>query len=179
MLGAQELVIFDPMAREGKSPANPAYAMQVYRGGEKRGIRRVYAGEGPVYSEVMAVWLHPEERGLLVTRDGAGKEPVATREEAEGWWRELRKAREEQRKAEESAAEAQRRAAEERERSAEEQRRLAEAQAMADAREALVDLCDALAIDLTPERQAHLASLDLPALRSLRTRLKQARRWPD
>jgi hypothetical protein len=48
---------------------------------------------------------------------------------------------------------------------------------MADAREALVDLCDALAIDLTPERQAHLASLDLPALRSLRTRLKQAKRW--
>jgi Uma2 family endonuclease len=215
MLGTQELVLFDPLALEGKSPANPAYVLQVYRRGKRGNLRREYAGEGPVYSEVMGVWLHAEEKGLQVTRDEEGKEPVLTRQEAESWWKELKEARrreererrerliaeQQRRDAEEQKrlAEEQKRLAEERERlaeqrrrdaeeqkrlaeqhrrDAEEQKRLAEQQALADARQAVVDLCDLLSLDLTPERQAHLASLDLAGLRSLRAHLKQTRSWP-
>ncbi|MCS6902384.1 MAG: Uma2 family endonuclease, partial [Polyangiaceae bacterium] len=72
-MGTEELVLFDPLALEGKSPANPAYGMQVYRRGKKGELKRVYAGRGPVWSEVMGVWLHADRRGLEVTRDAEGK----------------------------------------------------------------------------------------------------------
>jgi Uma2 family endonuclease len=280
MLGVEELLLCDPLVLEGKSPAPEPYLLQLYRKVSGGKLKRMYAGEGPVWSESVGAWFRVEGELLKVSRDREGKsrvlsykegeEEAESKAEAERVSRESaeeqrlaaeeqrlaaqereRSAQEQRRLAEEQrlAAEEQRRlaeerersaqererfaqeqrrlaeeqrrlaeeqrrlaeeqrlaaeerersaeeqrraadeqrrlaeererAAEERERSAEEQRRLAEAQAMADAREALVDLCDALAIDLTPERQAHLASLDLPALRSLRARLKQARRWPD
>jgi hypothetical protein len=48
-----------------------------------------------------------------------------------------------------------------------------------EAREAITDLCDVLAIRLTPDRLAHLTSLDLAALRDLRALLKLRKTWPD
>lgn len=42
-------------------------------------------------------------------------------------------------------------------------------------REATADLCELRGLALTPARQAHLASLDLPALEALRTHLKAQR----
>jgi hypothetical protein len=45
-------------------------------------------------------------------------------------------------------------------------------------RTAVLDLCEVLTVELTAERRAHVASLDLPALEALRLALKQTRRWP-
>nr|MCU0654669.1 Uma2 family endonuclease [Polyangiaceae bacterium] len=188
MLGVEELLLCDPLALEGKSSAPEPYLLQLYRKVSGGKLKRMYAGEGPVWSESVGAWFRVEGELLKVSRDREGKSRVLSykegEEEAEAkaeMARASRESAEEQR----LAAEEQRRLAEEQERVAQEQRlaaeereRTAEAQAMADAREALVDLCDVLAIELTSERQAHLASLDLPALRSLRALLKQAKRWP-
>ncbi|MDW8251099.1 MAG: hypothetical protein RMJ98_17540, partial [Myxococcales bacterium] len=73
----------------------------------------------------------------------------------------------ERERAERLAAEEQRQAAEERERAAQEQ-------ALADAGQGVVDLCEVLGINVTEEREAVLATLDLAALRALRLQLKSS-----
>ncbi len=45
-------------------------------------------------------------------------------------------------------------------------------------RTAVLDLCEVFAVELTDERRAHVASLDLAGLEALRLTLKQTRRWP-
>lgn len=264
-LGVEELLIFDPMALEGKSPASPPHVLQLYRQGKKGELKRVDAGEGPVWSDEMRVWFRAEGGRVTVTRDREGKTPVLTAEETERWWDKLeeeraaRKEAEEQTKQERSAKEAaersthrerlakeaaeknaqqERSAKEEAEAKAEQQRQAKEAaerqaqvarqakeaaedraqterqakeaaelqakeaerqvqaerqakkaaeqqaqaaelQASQDAREAIADLCEVLAIPLTPDRLARLASLDLAALRDLRALLKRRKTWPD
>ena len=46
-------------------------------------------------------------------------------------------------------------------------------------RESLVDLCEAYGVELTEERRAHLAELDLTGLEALRARLRRDRAWPQ
>jgi Uma2 family endonuclease len=222
-LGVEELLIFDPLAQEGKSPASPPHVLQLYRQGKKGELKRVYAGEGPVWSEEMRVWFRAEGGRLTVTRDREGKSAVLTAEETERWWDKLEEERSARKKAEEKAeqersakeaaeeqtkqahlakeaaeknAQQERLAKEEAEAKAEEERLAKEAAKKAqrtaeektvqerrageDAlREAIVDLCEMLVIDLTPDRLAHLASLDLAALRDLRAHLKLRKTWPD
>ncbi len=45
-------------------------------------------------------------------------------------------------------------------------------------RTAVLDLCEVFAVELTSERRAHVASLDLAGLEALGATLKQIRRWP-
>jgi hypothetical protein len=42
----------------------------------------------------------------------------------------------------------------------------------------VTDLCELLGIELTGERKAHLAALDLPDLETLRAHLKATKTWP-
>ena len=46
------------------------------------------------------------------------------------------------------------------------------------AREAVADLCEVLGVELTDERRAHLAALDLTGLEALRAELKAKKTWP-
>jgi hypothetical protein len=45
-------------------------------------------------------------------------------------------------------------------------------------RQAVVDLCEVLGVEVTDERCAHLAALDLPGLEALRAELKAKKTWP-
>jgi hypothetical protein len=170
----EELLIFDPLALEGKSPAWPPYVLQLYRRGKEGELKQVYAGAGPVWSKGLRVWFRAEGGRVTVTRDREGKSPVLRAEETERWWDALEEERK-ARKIAERQAQAERLAKE----TAEQKAQTAKRQALQDAREAISDLCELLAIPLTPDRLAHLASLDLPALRDLRALLKQRKTWPD
>jgi Uma2 family endonuclease len=102
-LGVEELLLFDEPAMEGKSPASEPYVLQLYRK-EKGGVlRRVYAGEGPVYSEVLGIWFRTVGNKLTVTRDEEGKSSVFTYEETERWWGKLDEEREGRKEAEAKA----------------------------------------------------------------------------
>jgi Uma2 family endonuclease len=162
-LGVNELMLVDPLAAEGKSPANPAYVFQLYRKGNGARLERVYAGAGPVFSEETNVWWRLEGGRVVLSRDKEGRARVLTREEKNG-----------KRAEAESLA---RQAAEEGKRKAEEAKRKAEEEAVITAREAIVDLCELLSIEVTPERRAHLDSLDLDGLRTLRATLKTRKAW--
>jgi Uma2 family endonuclease len=148
-LGVEELLLFDEPAMEGKSPASDPYVLQLYRK-EKGGVlKRVYAGEGPVYSEVLGAWFRTVGNKLTVTRDQGGTSIVFTYEETERWWGKLEEEREERKEAEAKAkrerkarerAERQarqeamaREAAEEAKRKAEEGKKHAEAKAQQEA----------------------------------------------
>jgi hypothetical protein len=43
---------------------------------------------------------------------------------------------------------------------------------------AVLDLCELLGVELSAERRAHLAALDLPGLEALRANLKATKAWP-
>jgi Uma2 family endonuclease len=62
VLGVEELLLVDLLAAKGGSPAKGAEVFQVYRKGGGGRLERVYAGAGPVYSEVMGVWWR-EQKG--------------------------------------------------------------------------------------------------------------------
>jgi hypothetical protein len=133
-----------------------------------------------VIEEIKTERISPEERFQLKEEavwEGTKRALEEQRRAAEEQARQERAARQaaedEKRQAEERE-----RLAEERERLAEERERLAQERALAEAREAVLDLCDFLAIDLTPQRRAHLDSLDLDGLRSLRSSLKSRKAWP-
>jgi len=123
-LGTSELVLFDAGALTGRSPApNPA-PLQVYRRGEDGAMKRVYAGPGPAFSEVLQLWLVASGELLELSQDEAGRERVMTPEEGEAWWKEQaerqqaerRRLEKEQEQAEQEReqAQAERRQAEER-----------------------------------------------------------------
>lgn len=180
-LGVGELMIVDPMAAEGKSPANPAYVFQLYRKGKEGKLERVYAGSGPVFSQETGVWWRWGGKKVELSRDEGGKERILTKEEknaklaeAEVLARqaatEAKQKAEEQAKADRAArqaAELQRQAAERRERQAEQE-----------ARAAILDLCDLLAIEVTPERRGYLDALDIDGLGAFRASLKSRKTWP-
>ncbi len=91
-LGVEELLLFDELALEGKSPASEPYALQLYRKDRRGALKRVYAGEGPVYSETLGIWFRTVENQLTVTRDQGGKSRIFTYEETERWWAKLEEA---------------------------------------------------------------------------------------
>ncbi len=127
-LGVEELLLFDELALEGRSPASEPYALQLYRKDRRGALRRVYAGEGPVYSQALRGWFRTVGNQLTVTRDEEGKSRIFTYEETERWWAKLEEIQakaEEERQAKEEAeakAERERQAKEEAEAKAERER---------------------------------------------------------
>jgi Uma2 family endonuclease len=83
VLGVEELFLVDLLAADGKSPAKGAEVFQLYRKGRGGRLERVYAGPGPVRSEVMGVWWREEGGEIHLTRDKQGNERILTKEEAE------------------------------------------------------------------------------------------------
>ncbi|MCS6898913.1 MAG: Uma2 family endonuclease, partial [Polyangiaceae bacterium] len=122
MLGVDELLLFDPLVLEGRSPASEPYLLQLYRKVSGGKLKRMYAGDGPVWSESVGAWFLVKEEQLRVARDRQGTLLVLSYQEGEEEERAFRRTAEEG--AERERAE--RLAAEERERMAEEQRRVAE-----------------------------------------------------
>jgi hypothetical protein len=55
-------------------------SLQLWRRDASGAFERVYAGAGPVYSEVLEAWLHAADRLLAVSNDRAGKDRWLTRE---------------------------------------------------------------------------------------------------
>jgi Uma2 family endonuclease len=87
LLGARELVIFDPEAARGVAPG-PRVALQVYRREADGSFVRVYVGAGPARVETLGAWVVARASGgvgwLRLTRDGQGEDVVLTaRERAE------------------------------------------------------------------------------------------------
>jgi Uma2 family endonuclease len=74
-LGVEELAIFDAEPR-----GEEAFAIQLYRRATRHQFLRVYAGPGPVKSEVLGAWLVVADGGAHVrlARDAAGKDLVPT-----------------------------------------------------------------------------------------------------
>lgn len=111
-LGVEELVVFDPAAAGPDAPRG-SILVQLYRRSPRGQFLRVYAGGGPVESEVLRAWLVVTDGGgrLRLARNAEGTDLVPTADERR------------------RAAEEQRRVAEEQRRVAEEQRRAAESRA--------------------------------------------------
>lgn len=80
--GTRELWVFDPL-RLG--PKEERCALQVWKRMRRNAFRRVYAGEGPAYSEELGAWLVVTDGGLRlrVADDEAGTALWPTLEEAE------------------------------------------------------------------------------------------------
>jgi len=75
--GVQELWIFDPLMVGPKRLGGP-WAIQVWRRQQTGAFERVYAGEGPAYSEVVDGW-------LFAVSDGH-KLRIASEETGENFW---------------------------------------------------------------------------------------------
>jgi Uma2 family endonuclease len=108
-LGVEELLLFDELALEGRSPASEPYVLQLYRKDRRGALKRVYAGEGPVYSQALRGWFRTVGNQLTVTRDEEGKSRIFTYEETERWWAKLEEIQtkaEEERQAREEAEKA-------------------------------------------------------------------------
>lgn len=69
----RELWIFDPH-RYGPSEHGGPWVLQVWERGRNHQFRRVYAGDGPAWSEALQAWLVVTEAGqrLRISRDEAG-----------------------------------------------------------------------------------------------------------
>ncbi|HEX2572493.1 MAG TPA: Uma2 family endonuclease, partial [Polyangia bacterium] len=85
LLGARELVIFDPGAVSGRDPSQ-RMPLQLYRRNAVGAFLRVYAGAGPVHSVELDAYLIMRREGssmrLRLARDAAGQDLVPTTEEA-------------------------------------------------------------------------------------------------
>jgi Uma2 family endonuclease len=79
--GIEELVVFDPLLRGPRSGGGP-HRLQVWRRQADDTLTRLYAGDGPAYSQVLGAWLHVEDRLLRVAEDEANQRPWRTGEEA-------------------------------------------------------------------------------------------------
>ncbi len=80
--GTRELWVFDPL-RLG--PRGEVRVLQVWKRLRRNGFRRVYAGDGPAYSEELGAWLVVTDGGLRlrIADDEAGIALWPTAEEAE------------------------------------------------------------------------------------------------
>ena len=155
-LGTRELVIFDPTLIGPKVRGGP-HVLQVWRRDERRGrMRRVYAGDGPAFSEELGAW-------LVTSTDVRQSLPflrIADDPEGRSLWL--------------TEAEAQATAREQ----AEQAKRQAEQQAALGMRAAIEDICEMCGIPLDTARRAQLETLDLTGLEELRRRIKKQRTWP-
>ncbi len=108
--GTRELWVFDP-ERHGRASVGGPLVLQVWRRMRGERFRRVYAGDGPAYSEELGAWLvvTDEGRRLRVADDEAGERlwPAAAEEADER----AREANERTREANDRAREANERAA--------------------------------------------------------------------
>ena len=75
--GTPELWVFDPKLAGPKRLGGP-YRFQVWRRDQDNQFRRVYAGEGPVWSEAVKGWLFATEEGRSLR--------IADDEEGTSWW---------------------------------------------------------------------------------------------
>lgn len=103
--GTQEAWIFDPKMA-GKRARGGPYRIQVWRRNDEGDFLRVYAGEGPAWSEAVKAWIFAanEGRSLRIADDEAGTSWWMTREEAERAAKETeRAAKEAERAAKEEA----------------------------------------------------------------------------
>jgi Uma2 family endonuclease len=115
-LGVEELAIFDAEPR-----GEEAFAIQLYRRAPRHQFLRVYAGPGPVKSDVLGAWLVVADGGAHVrlARDAAGKELVpAARERAAAAEERATTAEEQARNERERAAAAEQQARDDRDRAA-------------------------------------------------------------
>jgi len=81
--GVRELVVFDPMLSGPKTHGGP-FRVQVWRPDGSGAFARVYAGEGPSYSEVLGAHLVVVDEGkqLRLADDAQGERLWLTAEEA-------------------------------------------------------------------------------------------------
>ena len=119
--GTRELCIFDPLLAGPTSHGGP-FLLQLWQRDEGGRFVRVYAGDGPAYSEAVAGYLVVVEDGrkLRIAEDERGARPWPTAEDAE------RAAKETERAAKEAE-----RAAKEAEQSARAAERIAKEEALA------------------------------------------------
>ncbi len=98
--GTRELWVFDPTMSGPKAHGGP-FRLQVWRRQDNGDFRRVYEGEGPVWSEAVEGWLFAVDEGqsLRIADDEAGTSWWMTGEETERAAKETeRAAKEEARK---------------------------------------------------------------------------------
>jgi Uma2 family endonuclease len=85
LLGAQELVIFDPGVTPGSESSQRIF-LRLYRRNGAGAFLRVYAGPGPVHSVQLdahlVVWRGDGVARLRLARDAAGRDLIPTVEEA-------------------------------------------------------------------------------------------------
>ena len=101
--GTRELWVFDPLKL---GPKGERCALQVWRRLRRSGFRRVYAGQGPAFSEALGAWIVVTDEGLRlrIADDEEGRMLWPTAEEAERAAREAeREAKEAEREAKEAA----------------------------------------------------------------------------
>lgn len=81
--GIEELWVFDPKLVGPRSGGGP-HRLQLWRR-EDDGFRRLYAGEGPVYSPALSAWVFAVNEGqrVRIADDREGTQWWMTREEAE------------------------------------------------------------------------------------------------
>ncbi len=81
--GVGELWVFDPL-RLGPDDDGGPWALQVWNRGEDDALRRVYAGDGPAWSEFFAAWLVVSSDGMLLRmsddEEGTGRWPTEAEE---------------------------------------------------------------------------------------------------
>jgi len=82
--GAFELWIFDPNLKGPTAHGGP-FRLQMWRRDEDDHFSRVYAGEGPMYSEAVGGWVLATKEGweLTIADDAQGTRPWMTPEEQE------------------------------------------------------------------------------------------------
>ncbi len=82
--GTQELWTFDPNLAGPRSFHGP-FRLQLWRRNDEGAFERVYAGEGPVYSQAVEAWLFVvnEGRSLAIADDETGTQWWMTPEEME------------------------------------------------------------------------------------------------
>ena len=111
LLGATELVIFDPPAARGAVRA-PRVPITVYRREDDGSFVRTYAGDGPARLESIGAWAVARPEGgvgwLRLARDAEGNDIVPTASERAE--REARRAEQEAQRAEREAQRAEREA---------------------------------------------------------------------
>ena len=81
-LGTRELIVFDPLLAGPPSLGGPV-SLQVWRRDPSGAFERVYAGPGPVFSEVLEAWVRVNQRSLVISEDRGGEQRWRTQEELE------------------------------------------------------------------------------------------------
>jgi Uma2 family endonuclease len=165
-LGTRELTIFDPTLIGPRVRGGP-HVVQVWRRDERRGrMRRVYAGEGPAFSEELGAWLVvTAEPRLRIADDPEGRSLWLTDAEDQAAAREQ--------------AEQAKQAAEQAKQAAEQAKQAAEQQAVRAMRAAVEDVCEMCGLTLDITRRAQIERLDIAGLEELRSRIKKERLWPE